>query len=190
MLQIYYTKNMKKLLWIILTLFTIEVIAVIGYNWLAAGYTGDATLTLSKYVGLNLWSCIFFGITNLVMIILFTIYALHQKKLLQTLLLLTFNLCYLILSICPHLPVESAITQMHQIFAITLFVAMLLIGISLYNKNAKLPRLICGIFILFGLHFLFAYANQLSYFMDNILYWEVSYIYLFISSLITCSASN
>jgi len=181
---------MKKLLWIILALFTLEVLGIVGYNWLAAGYAGNATLTLSKYVGLNLWSCIAFGVTNLAIIVLFSIYSVHQKKLTHNLLGLLFCLCYLILSLCPHLPYESPVVTIHQIFAITLFVIMLLSGISLYNKNAKLPRLICGIFILFGLHFIFAYANHLPYFMDGILYWEVGYIYLYLISLITCSASN
>ena len=181
---------MKKLLWIILALFTVEVIGIVGYNWLAAGYAGNATLTLSKYVGLNLWSCIAFGVINLAIIILFSIYAIHQKKLIQSLLLLTFSLCYLILSLCPHLPYESPVVLMHQIFAVTLFVIMLLYGISLYNKNAKLSRLVCGIFVLFGLHFIFAYANHLPYFMDNVLYWEIGYIYLFMISMLTCSTSN
>lgn len=181
---------MKKLLWLILALFTIEVFGIVGYYWLAAGYAGNATLTLSKYVGLNPWSCVAFGVTNLAIIVIFSIYSVHQKKLTQNLLGLLSCLCYLILSLCPHLPYESPVVTMHQIFAVTLFIIMLLSGISLYNKNAKLPRLICGIFILFGLHFFFAYANHLPYFMNSILYWEVGYFYLYLISLITSTASD
>ena len=115
---------------------------------------------MRSYVGLNLWSCIAFGVVNLAIIVLFSVYAVQQKKLIHNLLGLLFCLCYLILSICPHLPNESPMVTIHQVFAITLFVIMLLYGISLYNKNAKLPRLVCGIFILYGLHFIFEF--QLS----------------------------
>ena len=175
---------MKKLIWIILALITLEVLGIVGYNWVTAGYTGDATLTLSRYVGLNLWSSIAFGIINLIIIVLMTLYAIHTQKLGSMILFLILDISYLILSICPHLPYESPITLMHQIFAITLFIVMLLIGITQYNKNTKLTRAITGLFVLYGLHFLFAYANHLPYFMGNILYWEITYIYLFFVSLL------
>ena len=175
---------MKKLIWIILALITLEVLGIVGYNWITAGYTGDATLTLSRYVGLNLWSSIAFGIINLIIIVLMTLYAVHTQKLGSMILFLILDISYLILSICPHLPYESPITLMHQIFAITLFIVMLLIGITQYNKNTKLTRAIPGLFVLYGLHFLFAYANHLPYFMNGILYWEIGYIYLFFISLL------
>lgn len=175
---------MKKLIWIILALITLEVLGVVGYNWVTAGYTGDAALTLSRYVGLNLWSSIAFGIINLIIIVLMTLYAIHTQKLGSMILFLILDISYLILSICPHLPYESPITLMHQIFAITLFIVMLLIGITQYNKNTKLTRAITGLFVLYGLHFLFAYANHLPYFMNGILYWEIGYIYLFFISLL------
>ena len=175
---------MKKIIWIILALITLEVLGVVGYNWVTAGYTGDATLTLSRYVGLNLWSSIAFGIINLIIIVLMTLYAIHTQKLGSMILFLILDISYLILSICPHLPYESPITLMHQIFAITLFIVMLLIGITQYNKNTKLARAITGLFVLYGLHFLFAYANHLPYFMNGILYWEIGYIYLFFTSLL------
>ena len=175
---------MKKLIWIALALFTLEVLGIVGYNWLAAGYAGDATLTLSRYVGLNLWSCISFGVINLAIIVLLSTHALHQKKLGFTLMILLFNICYLALSVCPHLPYESPIVFIHQFFAIALFIVMLLIGISLYNKSQKPARAITGIFVLYGIHFLIAYANHLPYFMDYILYWEIGYIYLFFLSIL------
>ncbi len=175
---------MKKLIWIILALITLEVLGIVGYNWVTAGYTGDATLTLSRYVGLNLWSSIAFGIVNLIIIVLMTLYAIHTQKLGSMILFLILDISYLILSICPHLPYESPITLMHQIFAITLFIVMLLIGITQYNKNTKPTRAITGLFVLYGLHFLFAYANHLPYFMNGILYWEIGYIYLFFISLL------
>lgn len=174
---------MKKLLWITLALFTLETFAIIGTNW-TTGYLGDGTLTLSRYVGLNLWSIITFGVVNFSIIILLTVYATKQKLSLFLLMML-FNICYLTISLCPHVPYESPVVIMHQIFAIALFVIMLLIGIILYNKSTKLPRLLTGVFILFGLHFIFAYANHLPYFMDGILYWEIAYIYLFFVALLT-----
>ena len=175
---------MKKLIWIVLALITIEVLGIVGYNWISAGYAGDATLTLSRYVGLNIWSCILFGVINLAIIVLTTLYAIHTQKLGAIILFLILDICYLTLSLCPHLPYESPVVFIHQVFAITLFIVMLLIGVMQYNKNTKLSRAVTGLFVLFGLHFLFAYANHLPYFMGGILYWEVGYIYLFFTSLL------
>ena len=179
---------MKKLLWTTLVLFTFETVAIVGANW-ATGYLGDGTLTLSRYVGLNLWSIIAFGIINFGIIILLTIYATKQK-LGIFLLMMLFNICYLTISLCPHMSYESPVVSIHQIFAIALFIIMLLIGVLLYNKSSKLPRLLTGIFILFGLHFIFAYANHLPYFTNGILYWEIAYIYLFFVALLTNNAEN
>lgn len=179
---------MKKLLWTTLVLFTFETIAIIGANWVT-GYLGDGTLTLSRYIGLNLWSIIAFGVINFSIIILLTIYATKQK-LGIFLLMMFFNICYLTISLCPHVPYESPVVSIHQIFAIALFIIMLLIGVLLYNNSSKLPRLLTGIFILFGLHFFFAYANHLPYFMNGILYWEIAYIYLFFIALLANNTKN
>lgn len=172
--------TMKRLLWVAFAIFTINTFAIIGYYWLFGGYLGNISLTVSRYVGLETWSAVAFLIGNLATIALLVFYAtnLQIKKLSWHLLVGTFTISFLSLSLCPHLPTGDQIIAIHRFFASTLFISLcFLAAVTTGLTKNRLARLFCFIYILYGFHFIIAYANHLSYLMDSILIWETLFIY-------------
>ena len=144
---------MKKLIWAALSIFTLEILIIIGCYWLFYGYAGNFSLTISRYVGLSSWSSLAF---------LVGVYAISL----------------LALSLCPHAPDGGQVTSIHRFFAAAMFISLCLLGlISADIAKGKLVRTYCIAFVLYGFHFIIAYVNHLPYLMGNILIWETAFVY-------------
>ena len=176
---------MKRLIWIALGLFTLEVVGILAGYWFSGGHAmGDLTLTISKYVGLAPWSMAVFGVVNTIIGILVTYYALLSVKKANPIwrfLMLIFVICFFGLSLCPHLPDMTAqITHLHQVFARTMFVVMALVGILMLMLEQKpLKRLACMGFIVLATFVIVGYVTQWPVVMNAILIFETAYIYWF-----------
>ena len=172
--------TMKKLLWAAFVIFTINICATIGYYWLFGGYLGNISLTVSRYVGLEPWSAATFLACNLAVIALLVFYttSLQVKRLSWHLLVCTFAISFLALSLCPHRPTGDQIITIHRFFASVLFISLCCIAtVTTSLTSNRLARLFCFIYMFYGFHFIIAYANHLPYLMDNILIWETLFIY-------------
>ena len=62
-------------------IFAFSQLIILGYYWIFEGYAGNFTLTISAYVGLRLWTSIFFAICNLIIVILEAIESLNVDTL-------------------------------------------------------------------------------------------------------------
>ena len=171
---------MKKPIIAALAIFTAEVLAIVGYYWLACGYAGNVSLTISRYVGLNTWSSILFLIGNLAIIALSAIYMVNSgaRKFSWRFLVSAYMISFLALSICPHIPNGDQIIYIHRFFAAAMFISLCLLSLATIDvaKN-KLARIFCLSYALYGFHFIIAYANHLPYLMNSILIWEAAFVY-------------
>lgn len=188
----YEIRKTNTLLWIIISIFTAEVLGIVGYYWIGGGHFGDASLTISKYVGLNLWSALVFGFGNTLITILMLYYLSTNARIKNTLwhlLMVGFIGCFVILSIFPHLPDGSAVAQVHQIFAAIMFTVMSLVGIiTLIISKQKFTIILTTLFVAFSIYFILSYIFRPDYFMQNILWLEATYLYAFFAILV--SANN
>lgn len=171
---------MKKLIWAALSIFTLEILIIIGCYWLFYGYAGNFSLTISRYVGLSSWSSLAFLVGNLAITTLSIIYMVNSdiKKFFWRFLVGVYAISLLALSLCPHAPDGGQVTSIHRFFAAAMFISLCLLGlISADIAKGKLVRTYCIAFVLYGFHFIIAYVNHLPYLMGNILIWETAFVY-------------
>ena len=171
---------MKKLLLFACILLTVEILGIVGYYWLFEGYAGNFELTISRYVGLNWLSAIIFLIGNLGIIALVMVYMFDSgiKNFLWRLLIGIFAVCFLCLSICPHVPNNDQIIFIHRFFAGGLFIAFLLLAMLTTGLTQnKLAKAFCFAYIVYGVYFLVSYINTLPNYVPGVFIYEALYIY-------------
>ncbi len=179
----YEIRKSNILLWLTLAIFSLETLVIVGYYWLFGGYFGVASLTISRFVGLNPASVVGFGVGNTLIVILLLYYLSTHARIkhwLWHLLMIGFTGCLMVLSIFPHLANNVAVAQVHQIFAAIMFVIMALIGIiSLMMAQRKTVIIYATLFATFSIYFILSYILQPDYFTQNILWFEANYILAF-----------
>ncbi len=196
-----YYRSMKKietcksslLLWLSLLIFTFETVGIITYYWLN-GYSGVTNLTISKFVGLNLWSSLIFGAGNALIVILMLYYlSAHAriKNSLWHLLMVLYLASFVALSIFPHVPEPGTLSEIHQFFSAIMFILMFLLGVlSLIIAKHKSSTIIATLFTTFSVYFIISYILRPDYFMGNILWFESAYIYAFFALLISSNSKK
>lgn len=171
---------MKKLLWIAAAIFTAELLGIIGYYWIFQGYAGNTTLTISRYVGLSPISVLVFLAGNLAVISCIVLYMFNSgiKKTAWRFLIYVYAVCFLTLSICPHVPDGGQIVFIHKFFAAGVFLSLLAEAIITTDmtKN-KLARTFLFAFIIYAVCVCMGELNDLAYHNANILIFEIFYIY-------------
>ena len=181
-------KPNKKLLIFSLLIFILEFIGLVGWYWLFDGRAGDATLTISRYVGLNWWSSIVFCLCNLAiasMLIYYLVEHAKQRGFLWRFLMYAFVISFMALSISPHVPDESMPAKIHCFFAGVMFVTMALIGILTFVKSQHIATTIYAIvFTAFSVYFCFSDVLRIPEFMNLIFWFESAYIFAFFGLLI------
>ena len=171
---------MKKLLWIILTIFTLELLGIVGYYWIFQGYAGNTEMTISRYIGLSPVSSTIFLIGSLAIIVLTIIYMLESgiKSFFWHILVGVFAVCFLMLSICPHIQDNQQIIFIHRFFAGGLFVSQLLLAmVTTGLTNNKLARAFCFFYIVYGVCYFTTYLSYLPNYSPYSLIIESLYIY-------------
>lgn len=179
-------------------IFAFSQLIIIGFYWVFGGYFGDLKLTISRYVGLNLWSSIVFAIYNIMIAFLMIRYYLYAYKSLSKV-WLVFGIIQLVgfigLSIFPHVnfltgEANEWISNVHICLARMMFFAMfgmalerLRIATISDNRN-KFAARICLAFLVYGIIYVSGYTLKASYLWDLMLFWETGYIYAFMGMLI------
>lgn len=195
-------------------IFALSQIIILGFYWLNEGYAGNFTLTVSRYVGLELWSSILFAICNIAIVIIMFRYYLYLRPSRSKLWFIFGCLQvagFSLLSIFPanafmSSPIREVVINIHEISARTMFAAMLLMAadtLRLAYPNhlkflqkfslTKSPKNIAFFktavpasiaFIMLGCFYLCAFFFKLSVYGNFVLIIETSYIYGFIAFLL------
>jgi len=176
-------KPRKNLFLIALLIFLVEYLGICGYWWIFGGHMGDASLTISRYVGLSPLTCAIFLACNLaisVLVICHLIFASNKRGFLWRFLMYIFVGAFLALSISPHLPDEGMSSTIHRGFAGVMFVVMALIGLyTLFATQRKALMCYAMLFLIFAVFFIICDAARVDWFMNGIFWYESAYIFAF-----------
>ena len=176
-------KPSKKLLLISFIIFALEYIGIVGAYWLFDGRFADTSLTISRYVGLNLWNSLLFCACNLAIVVMVVYYLLTQadgRGLLWRFLMYIYAGAFMALSISPHVPDESMPAVIHRCFAGVMFVVMTLIGIvQMARAERKAVLAYAMLFVIYAVFFCICDAMRLQWFLDGIFWYESAYIFAF-----------
>ena len=182
-------------------IFAFSQIIILGYYWFFDGYFGDLTLTISRYVGLELWSSVLFAICNIIISVFMMRYYLATWKKLSTFWLIC-GIVQLIgfigLSLVPHIAFVSGeagetMVLWHNILARVMFFAMFGMAIErlrlatkdkITSKTRLMATNTCIFFLMYGLTYAVSYTLNLDVLFSGILIWETGYIYAFMGMLI------
>lgn len=195
-------------------IFALSQLIVLGYNWTQKGYAGNLTLTVSRYVGLELWTSILFAVFNLVIIIIMLRYYLALRKQRSTLWFI-FGCVqvagFFLLSIFPHNifmegQSREIVVNIHEVSARAMFIAMF--GMTLETlrlsypnhlkflqnlpllkspKNLAFPKIttpVCLFFLTYGIVYAISYTTRWAPIWDRVLILETGYIYAFMAFLL------
>ena len=176
-------------------IFGLSQVVILGYYWFFGGYAGKLNLTISKYVGLELWSSVFFAICNLLIVILMLRYYLVTWKKLSVIWLilsLIQTIGFIGLSICPHNAFMSdgtreTINTIHILMARMMFLAMfgmMLERLRLNGLKNSVSAKACLAFLGYSLIYIISYVSSWNILWDMVLIWESGYIYAFMGALI------
>ena len=195
-------------------IFALSQLIIIGYYWTKKGYTGDLTITISRYVGLELWTSILFLIFNIVIIIIMFRYYLALRKQRSTLWFI-FSIIqitgFLLLSIFPYNvfmegQTREIVGNIHEYSARAMFIAMFGMAIETLRlsypnhlkflqklpffkspKNLSFPKItapVCIFFAIYGIIYAISYGTHWSVLWDRVFVLETGYIYAFIALLL------
>lgn len=178
------TKPRKINLFLIaLIIFLLEYLGICGYWWVFGGHMGDASLTISRYVGLAPATCAIFFACNLVITVLVVwhlIFACAKRGFLWRFLMYVFVGAFLGLSVSPHLPDGGMSSTIHMAFAGTMFVVMALVGLyTLAATQRKALMVYAMAFLIFAVFFIICDAARVDWFMRGIFWYESAYIFAF-----------
>ena len=176
-------KRSNLLLWMSLLLFGLSCLVIVGYNWLFGGYFGNSSLTISIYVGLQIWSILLFCVINIGIAIMLLNYILthaYIRSFLWRLLMIAFIAAFIGLSVAAKTPENDMMTATHQFFSHSLFFIIALI--SLYTvliAKDKLSRLMAILLVCYSVFFITCYLLRADFLMNGILWYESAFIFAF-----------
>ncbi|MBR3366143.1 hypothetical protein IKG48_03445 [Candidatus Saccharibacteria bacterium] len=195
-------------------IFALSQLIILGYNWIQKSYAGNLSLTVSRYVGLELWTSILFLAFNLVIIVIMLRYYLALKKQRSTLWFIFGCIQvagFLLLSIFPHNTfmegqTREIVANIHEISARAMFISMFGMTLEtlrlsypnhlkfLHNlpllkspKNLAFPKMttpVCLFFFIYGIVYAISYATRWAPIWDHVLILETGYIYAFMAFLL------
>ena len=176
-------KPRKNLFFIALLIFIAEFLGIMGYYWILDGRAGDASLTISRYVGLNPWSCAVFLVCNLaisILVVYHLITACAKRGVIWRFLMYVFAMAFLALSVSPHLPDEGMSSTIHRCFAGVMFVDMALVGVvTMARAERKFMMLYSMLFVIYAIFFCVCDVMRMQWFLDGIFWYESAYIFAF-----------
>ena len=176
-------KPRKNLFFIALLIFIAEFLGIMGYYWIFDGRAGDASLTISRYVGLNPWSCAVFLVCNLaisILVVYHLITTCAKRGFIWRFLMYIFAMAFLALSVSPHLPDEGMSSTIHRFFAGVMFVDMALVGVvTMSRAERKFMMLYSMLFVIYAIFFCVCDVMRMQWFLDGIFWYESAYIFAF-----------
>lgn len=177
------SKPRKNLFLIALLIWLAEYLGICGYWWIFGGHAGDASLTISRYVGLSPWTCAIFCVCNLaitVLVVCHLIFACSKRGFIWRFLMYVFAMAFLALSVSPHLPDEGMSSTIHRFFAGVMFVDMALVELyTLFATQRKGLLVYAMLFLVYSVFFIICDAARVDWFMQGIFWYESAYIFAF-----------
>lgn len=175
--------------------FAFSQIVILGYYWIVGGYCGDLSLSISRYVGLGLWSSILFCVCNIVIAVFLLRYFISVRKRFSVIwfgLSLMEVIGFVGLSFFPHInfgteEVRTIFVNMHLVFARMMFVAMFCMAIERLRVAALKDNIATKAtlaFLAYGLIYITGYTARWNILEGSMLIWETGYIYVFMAMLI------
>lgn len=195
-------------------LFALSQIIILGYQWIIKDRAGNLTLTVSRYVGLELWTSILFAIFNFIIIVIMLRYylSLWRSRSLLWLILSYFQVIgFAILSLSPQNvfldePYLTITSNVHDVGARMMFISMFAMAFETLRlsypnhlkflqsfklfkspKKVSFPSITTKIsifFIVYGLVYLFVYITRWDVIWSRVLILETGYIYAFMAFLL------
>lgn len=183
----------NKLLWIGLGLFVTVAVLIVVVNSLM-GYGFHLEYSISKYVGMEVWSSVLFLLSNIVVASLVGRYAWGVGKVWKMPRLYYCGVFVIVvallwLSVCPVGMCDvdgskSLMTWLHEIASRTMFLAMLVVGVifAASKRASKTARLVALIFVICGTACVAGYFMKAVWF--KLLICESLYIDSFMALLV------
>lgn len=176
-------------------IFAFSQIIILGYYWIFEGYFGNLSLTISRYVGLELWSSIFFCVCNFFIATLLLRYFISVRKKFSAIwfvLSLIEVIGFVGLSVFPHIEfgepgIREIFVNTHIFFARTMFIAMFCMGLErfrLATRRDNFSMTATLAFIAYGLVYITGYSIKWPALWNTMLIWETGYIYVFMAMLV------
>ena len=183
-------KVRRKFMSVALILFVSTAVGIVFVRsfWFNTGF--NTNWTISRYAGTNAVSAILFALSNFTITLLMIKYFRDVKKTHHLSKLWSWGIgvmivSFFILSVCPvglfdpEWGTFGVVSRIHQNSAHVLFVTMFISAIDSLIEFKKKPRVFIGfsVFLLaYAVFAIFGYSLRPAFFMDNILFFEFSYV--------------
>lgn len=171
-------------------------------NSTVMGYGFHAEYSISRYVGLETWSAILFGLGNVVTMVLLLYYLYEMGENLKMpriyfwlVVLMAAGLIGLLS--CPvgyfDLPgapyASSAPSKVHEIGSRLMFLAMLVSEMIVLSSGLidKRTRIFSVVFVIYGLICVFGYLTKATWFLNALVFFEMMYL---LSFMVICLVSR
>lgn len=171
--------------------FLTTVLAAIVFNSTLMGHGFHSEYSISRYVGLETWSAVLFGLGNVLALILMLYYLYEMGESLKMprvyfWLVILMAIGLIGLSACPvgyfDLPgtayASSAPSRIHEICSRLMFLAMLLSQalVAVIGLADKRTRILAAVFAVYGLICIFGYFSKSAWFLNALLFFETMYL--------------
>lgn len=178
---------------IVLAIFVVSVSIIVLSHSFLEGYGLHLNFSISRYIGLELWSAIFFFICNLFNIFLLIKFFLqfrreHRMNFFWQLAYIIMLIGFFVLSACPVGLFDVAwgefgtVSILHRTFAGIMFTSAIIVMLSTifkFKNNKKL--LLSGLlFSVFGIIFIVFFKLQIPWFMNVFLIPEALFLLWFV----------
>ncbi len=187
----------RKVLWIGLLAFVITAATAVVLHSVT-DYGFDTHRSVSRYVGFEFWSAMFFTLGNCIIVasvarFLWKLGELWRMPRLYFYLVFVMGVSLIWLSVCPvgYFDVDgkvSFVSKMHEISSKTMFMTMLLVAVLIAGNPyaSRMTHIASAIYVIYGAICIMGYLTEGAWFMPIILITESAYIVSFIIMLMFC----
>lgn len=186
-------KSLKTPLLIVLIIFVLSVSIIVFSHSFLEGYGLHLEYSISRYIGLELWSVIFFAICSLINIFFLLRFYFRFKKTYKISLpwhiaFFIMLIGYLVLSFCPVgffdevWGIYGTVSKLHRTFAGVMFVSAVVVMFFTAKKfkNNKKLILAASIFVAFGSLYCIFFKLKITWFMNVFLVPEALFLLSFV----------
>ena len=162
------------------------------------GHGFDVSQSISHYVGLEVWSAVFFTLANVFVAMLLGIYlwrmgeAWRMPKVYYVIVVIQ-AVSLLWLSVCPSGMFDvngetSVITWFHIMSSRTMFFMMMLIAamIVLCRRANRMAHIVNVVFLIYAVICLMGFLTEDAWFMSAVMVYETMYLFGFMMAMCLC----
>lgn len=183
-------------------IFVFVVLCIVFGNSFLFGHGFHIEYSISRYIGLELWSAIFFFLNSLFLVNLLLIF---YKKIKTTFKMpKLWQICFIImiitfigLSCCPVGFFDETwgdfgvVSHLHRFFSFSMFLISILVSIiNFFKFQGRKSKIITLSFAIYGTLFAISYAVNNSFVLNGFLFFETLFLLWFLTSLLVISSEN